>query len=68
MNLVTRLNKYKDESFDDIMLWIRNGSIKCGKHAHLVKIDKKYKINEKELFNNGKDKWRKDSEGIFGKD
>ena len=56
MNLVTRLNKYKDESFDDIMLWIRNGSIKCGKHAHLVKIDKKYKINEKELFNNGKDK------------
>jgi len=49
-----RLEKYKNEDMSLIILYIRNGTIKCGKYSHLVKIDKNYKINEKELFKNGR--------------
>lgn len=48
---VERYHKYKDDDFDAIMLRIRNGSIKCGRYAHLVKVDKNANIDRKELFN-----------------
>ncbi len=51
-----RYEQFKDEYFDTIMLRIRRGDIKCGKYAHLVKIDKKKEYNGKELFTNGSKK------------
>lgn len=54
MNVAERYEKYKDSSFDTIMMKIRKGEIKCGRYAHLVKIDKKKEYNGKELFKNGK--------------
>lgn len=54
MKCVSRYKKYANESFDVIMIKIRNGTIKCGKYAHLVKIKKDFKVNEKELFSDGK--------------
>ena len=59
MNLYERVENYKNEDFSNIIIFIRNGTIKCGKHAHLVKIDKNYKIDEKELFNNEQGKYVK---------
>lgn len=50
-----RFDEYKDESLDTIILKIRNGTIKCGKYAHLVKIDDKKEMKGKEFFTNGKD-------------
>ena len=50
MQCVTRYDKYQDENFDSIILKIRNGTIKSGKYAHLVKIDKDKVIKRKELF------------------
>lgn len=55
MNVVERYEKYKDESFDTIIMRVRKGEIKCGKYSHLVKIDKNKEYNGKELFKNGKD-------------
>lgn len=55
MKCVDRYNEYKDESLDQIMLKIRNGTIKSGRYSHLVKIKKAEKIKGKELFNDGKD-------------
>ena len=45
-----RYEEYKDEYFDTIILKIRRGDIKCGRYAHLVKIDKKKEYNGKELL------------------
>lgn len=53
MKCINRYNEYKDESFDKILLYIRKGKIKAGKYSHLVKIDKKKIIKDKELFTNG---------------
>lgn len=54
MKCISRLEEYKDEDFDAIILKIKKGDIKCGKYAHLVKIDKTKKYgNRKELFRNG---------------
>lgn len=53
MKFKTRLEKYEDEDFDTIMILIRNGTIKCGRYAHLVKIDKDKIMKGKEFFNNG---------------
>ena len=50
MQCVERYNKYKDESLDTIILKIRNGTIKCGRYAHLVKIDSKKILKGKEFF------------------
>lgn len=54
---ITRYDKYKDESFDIIMLKIKTGVIKCGKYSHLVKVDPKDEsiLKEKELFTDGQD-------------
>ena len=54
MQCITRYDKYHEEPFDSIILKIRNGTIKCGKYAHMVKIDKNAIIKRKELFANGK--------------
>lgn len=55
MQCVTRYDKNREEPFDSIILRIRNGSIKCGKYAHMVKIDENKVIKRKELFTDGKD-------------
>lgn len=52
MKAIERYEKYKNEDFDAIILKIRNGTIKCGRYAHLVKVDKNSNnMNRKELFN-----------------
>lgn len=54
MKCINRLTEYKDEDFDYIILKIKKGDIKCGKYAHLVKIDKSIKSDDrKELFTDG---------------
>jgi hypothetical protein len=47
-----RLDKYEGRNFDEIMLLIKQGIIKCGKYSHLVKVDKNVKLG-KELFSDG---------------
>lgn len=57
MNGIERYEKYNDLDFDQIIMSIKKGYIKCGRYAHLVKIDKDKKIgNRKEFFNNGDSK------------
>ena len=60
MKCISRYDKFKEETFDSIILKIRNGTIKCGKYAHLVKIDKNKVIKRKELFSKDNDDWRKE--------
>lgn len=55
MKCIDRYEQYKDEDFDKIMLDIRKGNIKSGRYSHLVKVDKKKIIKDKELFTNGKE-------------
>ncbi len=50
MHCKDRLEEYKDEFFDTILLKIKRGDIKCGRYADLVKIDKNKKYDGKELF------------------
>jgi hypothetical protein len=59
MKCIERLQKYKTESLDSILLDIKKGNIKSGKYSHLVKIDKDQKIKEGKLF---KDEKESDSE------
>jgi hypothetical protein len=47
---IDRLKQYQDESFDRILIKIRKGEIKCGKYAHLVKVDQKKKLKGKVFF------------------
>lgn len=54
MKCIDRLQEYEETDLDQIILLIRNGTIKSGKYAHLVKIDKDKKMNGKELFADGK--------------
>lgn len=54
MNAFDRYSHYKEESFDRVILLIRNGTIKCGKYANCVKIDKNPKIKGKEFFKDGR--------------
>lgn len=54
MKCIDRLLQYKDDDFDRIIMYIKKGSIKCGRYSHLVKVDKKAKIEGKELFADGK--------------
>lgn len=54
MKCITRFEKYRNEDFDKILIDIRNGNIKSGKYAHLVKIDENKKLNEGKLFSDGK--------------
>ena len=52
MKCVSRLDAFKDEDFDRIFLKIRKGEIKCGKYAHLVKVDPNKKMKGKVFFQN----------------
>ena len=56
MHCINRYNQYKDDDLDQILLRIKNGTIKSGRYSHMVKIDKNYKIKGKEFFKDGKDK------------
>lgn len=53
--ITQRYEEYRDEAFDRIIVLIKNGTIKCGKYAHLVKIDEDKIMKGKEFFNDGKD-------------
>lgn len=52
MKCIDRYEEYKDDNFDTIILKIKNGSIKSGRYAGLVKIKKDYKFG-KEIFKDG---------------
>ena len=54
MQQYDRYEEYKSDYFDTVLLKIKRGDIKCGRYAHLVKIDKNKKYDGKELFTNGK--------------
>lgn len=51
--LVERYKELIGEPIDIILVLIKKRSINCGQYANLVKIDKKSKINRKELFGCG---------------
>lgn len=53
--ITQRYETYKDEPFDRIIVLIKNGTIKCGRYAHLVKVDEDKIMKGKEFFNDGKD-------------
>ena len=53
MENIDRYKKYKDESLDRVILYIRNGTIKAGRFSHLVKVDKNAKLKGKEFFKDG---------------
>lgn len=55
MRCLERLEQYKDDDFDHIILQIRNGTIKSGRYSHLVKIDKNKEVKGKVLFKDGKE-------------
>lgn len=59
MSSIERYHAYKEEPIDLILMKIKHGEIKCGKHSKLVKIDKKHLIdkNQKEFFG-GNEKWK----------
>ena len=50
MNPIKRLDRFKEKDFNELMILISNGSIKCGRYAHLVKIDKNKKIKNSGVF------------------
>lgn len=56
MKGINRYQKYQQDglTFDELLLKIKQGVIKCGRYSHLVKIDNNYKIKGKELFNDGR--------------
>lgn len=54
MKAIERYEQFKDNSFDQVLLYIKTGKIKCGRYANLFKIQKNKIIKEKELFKNGK--------------
>lgn len=56
MQSINRLDRFKDEDFDKIIILLKQGTIKAGKYAGLVKIKKNEKYNGKELFTNGGEK------------
>ena len=53
MTPLERLRKFGDDNIDRVLLQISRGSVKCGKYAHLVKINKGKIIKGKEFFTNG---------------
>lgn len=55
MKCIDRFQKYRSDDFDKILIDIRNGNIKSGKYAHLVKIDEDKRMKEGELFKDGKE-------------
>ena len=54
MKCIDRYNTYKDEDLDRVILLIRNGTIKCGRYAGMIKINKKEKMKGKVFFNDTK--------------
>lgn len=48
-----RYEERKNSDLDEIIILIRKGDIKCGKYAHLVKVDKDKQMKGKEFFSRG---------------
>jgi N-acetylglucosamine-6-phosphate deacetylase len=51
LKCIDRFQKYREDDFDQIILKVRNGTIKPGKYAHLVKVDDDKKMKGCEFFN-----------------
>ena len=49
MNPKERFDKYHEDDMDRIILLIKNGTIKSGKFAHHIKIDKDFKVKKEVL-------------------
>lgn len=49
MNPIERYEKYVDDDIDRIVLLIKNGTIKSGKYARLVQVDKNFKLRKEVL-------------------
>lgn len=50
MECIDRYHEFKDEPFDKILIRIANGSIKCGRYSHRIKIKKNKVFKGKEFF------------------
>lgn len=50
MRCIHRYHELRESDLGSILSKIRLGQIKCGKYAHLVKIDPTKKIDRKRLF------------------
>lgn len=55
MKGIDRVERYRDESFDTVIMKIKSGEIRTGKYSNMVKIRKGYKtnVNNGELFKKG---------------
>ena len=60
MQCVERYEKHQDDDFDAILLKIKNGTIKSGRYANMVKINKDWKLKGKEFFKDGRKEKDKD--------
>ena len=54
MKCISRFQQYRNDDFDQILIKIRNGTIKSGRYAHHVKVDGDKKLIEGKLFADGK--------------
>lgn len=50
MKCIDRYHRFKDEPFDLIITKIHNGTIKCGRYAHKVKVDENKLLKRKEFL------------------
>jgi hypothetical protein len=59
MRCVNRFKEFRDTDLDTVLIKIRNGSIKSGKYANMIKVDGNAKIKDGYLFkdvkNDGKE-------------
>lgn len=60
MASIDRLMAHYNDSLDDVLSHIKYGRIKCGKYAHLIKIDKKLKL-KREVIIDGENRHQKKS-------
>ena len=54
MRCIERFVKYREDDLDRVLIHIRNGTLKPGKYAHLVKVDESIKVKEGKLFKDEK--------------
>ena len=50
MRCIKRYKRYQDEDFDRVLLYIKDGTIKCGKYSDIVKVEEFTKLKGGVLF------------------
>lgn len=60
---IDRLNEYEKTDFDALILFIKSGTIKAGRFAHLVKVDPKKKMKGKVFFDDGSESTAETNKG-----